>query len=1063
MAKNRKPVMKKAAQRLSIILGIVIVILLAIMIALPFVANYFDGVLRDFIGTSSSDQSSDVGEDGEESSSKMAYNNPAYDSFDELYAAEQDYMREAAGEGFVLLKNDGGLPVETSAGNKAKIAFFSQSSVDFVIGGTGSGTSTSDVTLKQAFEDCDFDVNTDLWNFYLNSGYSRGAVTLFGCSWAINEVPLNVLEKGVDLDSISSATTAVFIMSRVGGESHDEARYMGSYATTDEDKDKSYLEPDSVELGIIDYLNSKFDNVILVVNTNNMMELGWTEEYDHIKSIIWAPGGGDQSAYALADIISGNTNPSGHLVDTLAYDAFSSPAMQNMGDFQYQNNGSDVKYYGVSYDEGIYVGYKYYETRYYDSVLGQGNATKAVSTDIYKSSGSSWNYSDEVQYPFGYGKSYTTFEWSSFDVSYDSDSDEFTVSVTVTNTGNYDGKDVVQVYLNAPYTSYDKTNIIEKSVAELVGFGKTDILEKNGGSQTLQIKVSRADFASYDDVGAKTYILEDGDYLLTAAKDSNSAVNNFLAYEKGTNKATLNESIMTGEGDSAFVYDYSFKSGQGTMDSTTYATSKAGAEITNRFETEAASTASTVTSNCNFIDRSAYLSRQDWDGTWPETHGKQDGSTSSHDEVGGLMYKQSISDALYSKLQEKGTASAANSPVEDSSITAEMAGSYGLDNTDELQLIDYRGEAYEDADWDALISVMTTSEMGKIINLSGYKTAVAESIGKPETTELDGPAGLNGMVSQTSYSIAYCTEVCIASTWNTRVAYAHGYYVGQDGLTFDDKVNGWYAPAMNIHRTPFAGRNFEYYSEDGYISGIMASETVKAAANQGMYAFAKHFALNEQETYRDSNGICSWVNEQAMRELYLRPFRMISEAGTAEVSYFERNEDGSYVYDWAGNQVMATAEIPVMQGVMTSFNRVGATWAGGSYQLIQEILRDEWGFNGFIITDYTQGATSYMHTEQMLRAGADAELTQYGSNFKLSGDTATANTYYTKKALSHILYTVVNSNAMNSPVYVAFAYYIYVEIALEVVFAAGIIVCIAFIIKKWRKYSKAKHASTTTA
>ncbi|MCD8294536.1 MAG: glycoside hydrolase family 3 C-terminal domain-containing protein [Clostridia bacterium] len=1049
MSKKNKIVTKKSAKRLTAGLVIVMVILLAIMIALPFVANYFDGVLRDFIGTSSSG----------ETEGEMAYNNPAYDSFDDLYAAEQKYMREAAGEGFVLLKNDGGLPVQTSAESKAKIAFFSQSSVDFVIGGTGSGTSSSDVTLKQAFEDCNFDVNEDLWNYYSSSGKSRGTVDIFGNSdWSINEVPWSTLQEKVNNFSgiLSNNTTAVFIMSRVGGESHDEARYMANYTDIEADKSKSYLEPDSVELDIIDNLNKNFSNVILVVNTSNMMELGWTEQYENVKSIIWAPAGGDQAAYGLADIISGTTTPSGHLVDTMAYSAFSSPAMQNMGDIRYTYNSKDIDYYGVSYDEGIYVGYKYYETRYYDQVLGKGNANG--SAGVYGAESGGWNYADEVQYPFGYGLSYTTFSWSNPEFAYDTSSDVFTITLTVTNTGNYDGKDVVQVYASVPYTQDDITNHIEKSAVSLVGYAKTGILEANGGSEEVTITVSGSDLTTYDDVTSKTYILEAGDYYLTVAKDAHDAVNNILTKDSTNYETklanglaeighygTASETI----GNSSQVYEYTVSQ----TDATTYSVSAAGAEITNRFKmaatgknTETQET-NEVTSNCNYIDRDDYLTRNNWNGSWPATHGSQDDQTASKcDEVNGYQYKEAVSYALYSKLVEKGDAQAANSPVADDEITAEMAGSYGVENTDELQLIDYRGVPYDEADWDALISCMTTAEVGDLINLSGYRTVVAESIGKPAAKDLDGPAGLNGMVNQTSYSIAYCTEVCMAATWNTRIAYAHGYYVGQDGLTFDDKVNGWYAPAMNIHRTPFEGRNFEYYSEDSFLSGEMASQTVRGAASQGMYAFAKHFALNEQEIHRDDNGVCTWVNEQAIREIYLRPFQKVSESGTMEIKCYQTDEKG--------NEVLGTAEIPAMQALMTSFNRVGGTWTGGSYQLIQEILRGEWGFNGFVITDYTQGATSYMHSEQMLRAGGDAQLTQFGNTFKISSTKATADTYYTKKAISHILYTVVNSNVMNSEVYVAFAYYILVEIAFEVVFAACIVICIVCIAKKWRHYKQ---------
>ncbi|MCD8295301.1 MAG: glycoside hydrolase family 3 C-terminal domain-containing protein [Clostridia bacterium] len=1049
MAKNQKPATKKPTV-FSSIMTVVVVILLALAILAPVLTTtLFDDVLREYFGEIGGGEVSSSGDDDDDITANFdtQYNITDYASEDAAKTAQKEYFRTAAAEGYVLLENDGYLPLETSASDKKTVAFFSQSSTDFIIGGTGSGTSSTDVTLKDAFEADGYNVNSDLWNYYSSSGVSRdgGALSYGGAeSWGINEVPLSTLQSKVNnFSSISStADVAVFIMSRTGGEGRDEARWMSSYTNIDEDKSKSYLEPDSVELEIINYLNTNFHHVVIVLNTNNVMEAGWTKNYNNIDAVIWAPGGGDQAAYALADVFCGKTTPSGHLVDTMAYDSFSSPAMQNMGDFQYTYNGSAISYYGVSYDEGIYVGYKYYETRYYDQIMEQGNATTAVKTDIYSSTGTKWDYSNEVQYPFGYGKSYTTFEWSNYTVT-DNNDGTLTVSVDVENTGSYSGKDVVELYVSAPYTEWDKTNHIEKAAVSLVGYIKTDTLAPDE-SATYTTTVSVSDFTSYDDVSNKTYILEAGDYYLTAATDAHEAANNVLAI---TASATQQQN-MTSEGNSSFVYTYKVDE----TDASTYSVSEAtGAAITNQFDGKPEDGGS------NYIDRDKYLSRQDWAGTWPTQHGTQGNQNSSYSEVNGKTYLEPISSDLYNKLTlNDGSAAAANNPTDDSKITEAMAGDdFGQDG--DLELIQYRGQSYADVDWFTLASQMTSSELKKMLGLAGYTTAAASSINKPKTTDYDGPAGLNSMITGANLSIAFPAEVNVAATWNPETAYMLGYSVGETGLW--EGVQGWYGPAMNIHRTPFAGRNFEYYSEDGFMSGTMAAASVKGAAEKGVYAYAKHFALNDQEDHRCDNGIATWCNEQAMREIYLKPFEMVSQAGTVTVNYYEM-EDGEYVTDADGNYTFAEAQLPAMQAVMSSFNRVGATWAGGNYGLIQGILRNEWGFNGIVLTDYSQGG--YMNCSQELRAGGDAVLLNIGtSSIKTS---SSADIYYDKLAASHVLYTVVNSSAMNGYVLgvvnaaAGFANYFFIVIAIDVVCAAGIVLCCVFTARKWKTYKSQAQA-----
>lgn len=995
------------------------VALFAVSITVPVITtSTYYAVLRDFFGQAGEATGSDGNTD---SNLDAQYYKSDYSSSDKLDTYEKELVRSIADDGFVLLKNDTsnnkGLPLT----NSHKISLFSHSSVDIVAGGTGSGVDGSSLTLKQAFEDAGYSINETLWNFYESgngSSYVRGEGSLvFGSAgedWRVNECPLSVLRNESGLLDSAKGTAAIYVLSRTGGEGRDLARGMQNHTSIEGDKNKHYLEIDSVEEEIISYLDSNFDNVVLLMNSNNMMELGFIEKYENIRSVMWVPGGGDQAANSIVDVLSGKVTPSGHFVDTLAYDAFSSPAMANMGDFEYTVNGQKTNYYGVSYSEGIYVGYKYYETRYMDKVSGSSNV-------------GDYDYASTVQFPFGYGLSYTSFKWDNFTMTQPDANGDITLSVDVQNVGDVSGRDVVQFYLTSPYTDYDKENYVEKAGVSLLEFAKTDTLEPDE-KETVSVQVNISNFISYDDVKAKTYILDDGDYKLTAAKNAHEAANNILAYDG----KSISDG-MTSDGDSSFVDLWH----NTAFDQTTYSKSSVGEEITNHFD------------YANYIDRSKFLTRSNWVSSWPETLGNQDAkSASSYSERNGYSYQVEISQSLLDQLDARGTGEAANSPISDDDVKSQ-AGSFRAETS--LELINYRGLAYEDADWDALVSQMTTTEAGTIINLSGYTTEKADSINKPKAIDLDGPMGLNTMVSHESYSISYPAEVTIAATWDRTWAYKHGDAVAEDGLRENVKASGWYAPGANIHRTPFAGRNFEYYSEDSVLSGIMAKETVIGAANKGMYAFIKHFALNDQEDHRSEEGLSTWSNEQAIREIYLRPFQEAIEfSGTVATPYYQKNSQGEYE--------LVEGQTPACKAVMTSYNRIGAIWAGGNYNLITDVLREEWSFNGFALTDYSQGETSYMATEQMLRAGGDAQLTQYGTRFRITP----TNTYYVKQAMKHILYTVVNSNAMNGFIEgtkaakTPFAYYYLIIIAIDVLCVGGIALCTFFIIRKIKKDKKAK-------
>ena len=1025
--KKRK---KLSAKAFTAVLTPLLAVLLVFSVVLSVVTtSSFDLVLRDIFGeTELKTGGAPEGVDAE------YYTRDITDS-DELQAAEQAYTRKAGAEGFVLLynntENGKGLPV--AAGSK--LSLFSASSVDLLAGGTGSGVSTISSDMRTALTEQGFSVNESLWKFYSDnhSTYTRGggAIMYGGAEdWSINEAPISAIPQEAKDEAVG--TTPVFFIARTGGEGRDLGRYMGDWTDIEEDKDKHYLEPDSVELGVIQYLNDNFDNVIIVVNTNNAFELGWVKDYENITAVLWAPGAGGDTCRSIADVLSGNVNPSGHLVDTFAYDAFSSPAMQNMGDMMLVNNGQDVEA-GVFYDEGIYVGYKYYETRYFDKMLQQGNA-------------GDYDYSQVVQYPFGYGLSYTTFEWSDFTMSDMDANGDIQIQVTVTNTGDVTGRDVVQVYLNAPYTEYDKTNHIEKSSVALVGFEKTDDLEP-GASETVTITVNQKDFISYDDVNAKTYILEAGDYLLTAAPNAHAANNNFLAY------AGHETDGLFGQPDPDFVgkWTYTYLDNNG-VDNQTYSVSLTGVTVTNQFD---------HASYDELTPRDQYLTRQDWVGTFPTTHGNQDNQRKSqYSEKNGYTWEVEVSDTIRDAIKAKGASASLNPMTEEEA--ASMAGVYGQDG--DLELIDFRGRDFDEVEaeggWDALINQMEVTELETIIRNGGYQTLMSVNMGKPRAIDYDGPSGLNeGGITHEPYSITYPCATNLAASWDRENSYLHGYYVGEDALAADGNwgdhtyigiISGWYAPAMNIHRTPFAGRNFEYYSEDGFMSGELALQAATACAEKGVYAYIKHFALNDQEDHRSH--VATFANEQAIREIYLKPFQTCIEERPMTTIMVQQ-------YDEATDSFTQTeAEIPAVMAVMSSFNRVGCTWSGGDYNLLTGVLRNEWGFDGTIITDYDGGGV--MDTEQCIRAGGDLKLTGFEVDAPMD-PTNPATQYFARQAIKHILYTTVNSNAMNGIVHgvaveaLPFANYYIILIVENVVAAALIIWGVVAIVRRWKKEKKA--------
>lgn len=625
--------------------------------------------------------------------------------------------------------------------------------------------------------------------------------------------------------------------------------------------------------------SGKIKKVILVIAFPNQMNVGTFKDYN-IDACLWVGYGGNTSTDALANILTGKANPSGHLPDTWAYEAASAPASVNYGDFQYGGKVSEIdnspdsgeandRY--IAYQEGIYVGYRYYETRYEDAVSGSGNAVSSVG--VVAGSGN-WRYEDEVAYPFGYGLSYTDFEYS--DYSVEKSGSDYLVSMTVTNVGDKAGKEVMQVYLQKPYTEYDRENGIEKASVELVGFAKTKQLEPNEG-ETLTVTVPEYEFKSYDSYGKQTFILEKGDYYLAAGTDAHDAVNNILAA-----KGYTAEDGMTAEGRAELVGKIEYE----RDDFETYSESPAGAKVTNQFN-DADINLFEGTSGQKIV----YLSRSDWGKTYPTSPVKLDATDAI---VAALRYQQPVPE----------------NPEDVMPLYGQETSTYG-----HLNLIQLKDVPYEDPLWDDLLNQLTFEEQASLLKGSAFPI---ESIAAPEGDVYDGPCGLrDSFLGDLGARLAFPCSPIVASTFNEALIEEMGEVFAE--VCVHHGRTGIWGVSTNIHRLPYNGRNWEYYSEDGFLAGRATAAETKGLVKHGITVYTKHFALNEMELNR--NGVSTWANEQSIREIYLKAF----EAGITEA-------DGN--------------------GIMTSFNRIGCTWTGMHIGLLQNVLREEWGFMGVTATDW---------------------------------------------------------------------------------------------------------------
>ncbi len=852
---------------------------------------------------------------------------------------------QVAVESTVLLKNEkNALPLRKDA----KISLFGISTVKYRTSGSGSGEVAVNMltNLSEACKENGINVNPKLYNAYkmLSTKYGnyggQAGYTLDGTNigdrnyveYGIKEAPWTELNK-TSLGEVSSTfpqygDAAVMIISRNGGEDGDTNYY------TSECIDGNYLDLAIEEANILNELmklkqNGTFKKVVLIINAAQAMQMKHIAEYD-LDAIVWAGTAGNVSYDQIALVLSGNGNPSGRLIDTYAYDNYSAPSSVNFGNFKFAHNDGLPKNEDYShndkyliYQEGIYVGYRYYETRYEDVVL-------------QKSGVGSYDYKTTVAYPFGYGLSYTTFARSNFKVK--EVDDGYNVSLTVKNTGTVAGKEVVQIYLQKPYTQYDKDTGIEKASVELVGYAKTKEL-KAGESEDVTVFVEKESFKTYDSYGHKTYIVEAGDYYLSAGVNAHDALNNILA-EKGKKIADG----MTDNGNPNFTKKITVK----RDDFTTYAKStETRYEVTNRFD-QADPTLYEGTKDQ--FTTFKYLSRSDWTGTYPSAAAVMD-----------CLTQIMIDDFQYTK-----------EVVENPDAVMPTFGKSGT-----MKLLDLWGLDYDDPDWDKLLDQLTWTDAVSLVTAGGG-TSGAVSVGAPGGPARDGPVGIRITNANLPNLMCFPSECNMAATYNDELINELGNAFGMEILHVG--YTGIYGPAAGIHRSAYSGRNWEYYSEDPYISGKMLSSEVQGLQSRGVIVFTKHFLLNDEE--RNRYGLSVWANEQSIREIYLKAF----EAGVTE-----------------GN----------MNGVMSSFNRIGATWTGKHKGLLTEVLRNEWGFLGVVQTDAYVG--THMHKPL-------AESVVAGNDFAMGGANPTALDSYKNDATvatalrdcaHRILYTQLHSNAMN--------------------------------------------------
>ena len=819
---------------------------------------------------------------------------------DETNEEAAEVAEEIMEDGIVLLKNESLLPLNETK----KLNIFGWESINPAYGGAGSG-GINDlydiVSLNQGLENAGFSINQELVDFYNNYGADNPEMSIQKQSWTLPEPPVDTYSDELIKSAKEYSDVAVVVLSRKAGEGHNDIPMDVRKAAYDNNSDEyddfpegeHYLQLSQTERDMVDMVCSNFDNVIVVYNGANQFELGFADEYPQIKSVVWCPGTGNVGFNALGKVFSGEVNPSGKTPDTFVYDMTTAPWWNNAEKTEYTNladmavegmNAGTAQVYApafTNYVEGIYVGYKYYETAAQEGAI---------------------DYDKTVQYPFGYGLSYTEFEQKMGEL--EEKDGQISVDVEVTNTGDVAGKDVVEVYYKPPYTNGG----IEKSSANLIEFAKTDLLQP-GESQTVTVTFSIEDMASYDENNAKAYVLEKGDYVISINSDSHTVLDQktYTADKdvvyKGENKRASDDTAATNVFEDA-KGDITYLSRADHFANYEEATAApASAELGEPYVSE-------YHLNSNF-DKTTYLNDED---VMPTT---------------------------------------------------------GADNG--LTLADMRDADYDDPRWEKLLDQLTVDEMANMIAMAGYQTAAMDSVGKVATLDFDGPAAINNNFTGVG-SIGFPIEVVVASTWNKELAQAWGECMGK--ISQEMGAEGWYAPGMNTHRTAFGARNYEYFSEDGVLAGNMGAKAVEGARKYGVYSYIKHFALYEG----NAKMVSVWSNEQAIREIYLKPFEISVKQGGANA-------------------------------VMVSWSFLGDKWTGESSNLMNTVLRDEWGFRGMALTDFFRNnGHGFMNADAALANGVDAMLSTFnGEENNVANPEHPTSVLQMRNACKNVMYTVVSS------------------------------------------------------
>ncbi|MBQ7326410.1 MAG: glycoside hydrolase family 3 C-terminal domain-containing protein [Clostridia bacterium] len=943
------------------VISVILTVLFVIMIPVNVVVRMFDNTISLLIAGNSFWTLENKDENA-------IYFEGEYASQDKRLEAGLKLCYQVEAEGATLLLNNGVLPLKSGA----SVSTLSVNSVDLTYGGTGSGNvdaSKAD-NLKAALEKSGFTVNPTLWDWYTSpeaeelkaansEGGGKGENDLLGGQAPIVEIDPKNYPANVK-DSIATYGDAVIItFSRVGGEGYD-CSFPGYEGVADA---PNYLALNDNERALMAYAKQlkdegKIKSIVVLINTSNALQVDFLKNNEYgVDACLWVGGLGIAGTNAVTDILAGTVNPSGSLVDTYCYDNLSSPAMHNYIALEYSNfNGQvpDQASTYMVYQEGIYVGYKYYETRYFDAVMNQGNAGNYAS-----------KYFDEVAFTFGHGLSYTTFTYS--DMKVEKGTNEYgencyNVSVTVHNDGAVDGKEVVQIYLSSPYTEYDKDKEIEKAAVQLIGFGKTDVI-KAGESETITIQVDERDMAAYDAKGAGTYILDAGTYYLTAATDAHNAANNILAAHGKTTADGMDE-----DGNTDLVHSWDME-----FDKVTYSKSLNGTEIKNQLQ-------HADPNEYYGKDVVTFLSRSDWEGTW-RSNIELEIIESMVDEL-ALERWATLGENFYEVPEEWH-----NMPVLDAKNGLTL---YDMFNEDRDNDGIKANKDYDDPAWDKLLENLTLDELLSVGDCFHWRHPVP-SVNAPGSRDENGPQGLTvslfggGLVTidgKSAEATAFTSEDVMAATFNTELIYEVGTMIANDCL--DASVSCLYGPGANTHRTPYGGRNFEYYSEDGFLAGEMAGAEVGALLDHGVDVVLKHFALNDTE--QDRLGQAAWLTEQAAREIYLKAFQKALE-----------ENDGR-------------------GGIMTSYTRWGTTWNGFNQNLMTGILRGEWGNHSMHITDNI--ITDYCDASAAIVAGGvtcfDAMMPMASDDLKATagkGDVVVINALV--EAMHHNLYTIINSAAMN--------------------------------------------------